>query len=293
VPNPASEISLRTIDPQRFIIYNSAEDRVLEEVESNMAFYNIYDGAVYLYQGRTYLCTGLNLEARVAFVKPATVRWYTKVRDVTDIHVTGARLAYPTAHAALAAIEARRGAARAATVAGGDQQQQQQQQQADVQQAGNGKDEGEGAAAAAAASCQVAVKVEQGVQDIAEQQQQQQPQMAPPAAVPSKQECSAMAEPPTAAAAAEAALSSYPQQQQQQQQELTPPPGSGVCCGGSGVCESCVITVRFMGYFRVHQGSGAIFDAIDLFLPDAQYHTQVRGGWSEQRSIGRGRAWQR
>lgn len=52
VQNPASEISLRTIDPERFIIYNSAEDRVLEDIEANMAFYNIYDGAVYLYQVR-------------------------------------------------------------------------------------------------------------------------------------------------------------------------------------------------------------------------------------------------
>jgi hypothetical protein len=50
-------------------------------------------------QGRTYLVTGLNLETRVAFVKPANVRWYTSVRDVTDIHVTGARVAYPTARA--------------------------------------------------------------------------------------------------------------------------------------------------------------------------------------------------
>jgi hypothetical protein len=50
VQNPAGEISLRTIDPERFIIYNSADERVLEEIEANMAFYNIYDGAVYLYQ---------------------------------------------------------------------------------------------------------------------------------------------------------------------------------------------------------------------------------------------------
>jgi hypothetical protein len=43
----------------------------------------------------------------------------------------------------------------------------------------------------------------------------------------------------------------------------------------SALCESCVITVRFMGYFRVHQGSGQVFDAIDLFLPDTQFETQV------------------
>jgi hypothetical protein len=40
-------------------------------------------------QGRSYLVTGLNLESRVAYVKPANLRYYTSVRDVTDIHVTG------------------------------------------------------------------------------------------------------------------------------------------------------------------------------------------------------------
>jgi hypothetical protein len=48
--NPAADVSLRTIDPERFVIYNAADACVLEEVEANMAFYEIYDGAIYLYQ---------------------------------------------------------------------------------------------------------------------------------------------------------------------------------------------------------------------------------------------------
>jgi hypothetical protein len=50
VPNPAADISLRTIDPERFVIYNAADACVLEEIEANMAFYEIYDGAIYMYQ---------------------------------------------------------------------------------------------------------------------------------------------------------------------------------------------------------------------------------------------------
>lgn len=56
VQNPAADISLRTIDPERFIIYNSAEERVLEDIEANMAFYSLYDGAVYLYQVGVGVC---------------------------------------------------------------------------------------------------------------------------------------------------------------------------------------------------------------------------------------------
>jgi hypothetical protein len=51
-PNPAADISLRTIDPERFVIYNAADACVLEEIEANMAFYEIYDGAIYMYQVR-------------------------------------------------------------------------------------------------------------------------------------------------------------------------------------------------------------------------------------------------
>jgi DEAD/DEAH box helicase domain-containing protein len=50
--NPAAEVSLRTIDPERFVIYNAADACVLEEIEANMAFYEIYDGAIYMYQVR-------------------------------------------------------------------------------------------------------------------------------------------------------------------------------------------------------------------------------------------------
>lgn len=51
----------------------------------------MYDGAVYMFQGRPYLCRKLNLGERVALVRPADVKYYTKTRDYTDVHVTGGR----------------------------------------------------------------------------------------------------------------------------------------------------------------------------------------------------------
>jgi DEAD/DEAH box helicase domain-containing protein len=56
-PNPATGVSLRTIDPDRFIIYDVSHNTVLEEIEANMAFYEIYDGAIYLHQ----VCTSCTL----------------------------------------------------------------------------------------------------------------------------------------------------------------------------------------------------------------------------------------
>ncbi|WIA32171.1 hypothetical protein OEZ86_003020 [Tetradesmus obliquus] len=208
--NPAADVSLRTIDPERFVIWNAADASVLEEIEANMAFYEIYDGAIYMYQGRTYICTSLSLETRVAQVKPIDVRWYTRVRDHTDIHVTGAHVAYPTAHAALAAIAARRATTGADT------------RQAAVKQ--------EAAAAAAA----VVVSAE-----AAAAQQQVKPEEAAAAA---------------GAAAAGAERPGFDSQ----------------LAGQQGRCQ-----VHVKSEDGVHQGSGQVFDAIDLFLPDTQFETQA------------------
>ena len=45
-------------------------------------------------QGRTYLCKRLDLGARVATVRPADLKYYTKTRDFTDVYVIGGRKAY-------------------------------------------------------------------------------------------------------------------------------------------------------------------------------------------------------
>lgn len=49
--NPAASVSLRAIDPERYSIVNEAENgAVMEEIEESKAFYEVYDGAVYMYQ---------------------------------------------------------------------------------------------------------------------------------------------------------------------------------------------------------------------------------------------------
>ena len=50
--------------------------------------------------------------------------------------------------------------------------------------------------------------------------------------------------------------------------------GSGVVT--TAACGECCVTTRWLGFYRVWQGSGEVFDAVDLFLPDVQFNTQVR-----------------
>lgn len=56
-PNPAADVSLRTIDPERYAIVNEDDGSVMESIEANTAFYEVYDGAVYLYQVCEFLTT--------------------------------------------------------------------------------------------------------------------------------------------------------------------------------------------------------------------------------------------
>lgn len=94
--NPAGQVSLRAIDPERYTIFDEGTDgKVLEEIEESKVFFQIYGGAVYMFQGRTYLCTKLDLNKKIAFVRAADLKYYTTLRDFTDIHVTGSCVAYP------------------------------------------------------------------------------------------------------------------------------------------------------------------------------------------------------
>ncbi|KAL3131865.1 hypothetical protein ABBQ38_007575 [Trebouxia sp. C0009 RCD-2024] len=146
---PAAAISLRAIDPERYAIVNEEDGDVIEEIEESKAFYEVYDGAVYMFQGRTYLCKKLDLGSKVAMVRAADLKYYTKTRDFTDVHVVGGRSAYPA-------------------------------------RVGNEQ---------------------------------------------------------------------YP---------------STTAC-----CDAAIVTVRWLGFHRIWQGSGEVFDSIDLFLPDVQFGTQA------------------
>ena len=92
--NPARGVSLRTIDPHHYDIVNVASGAVIEQIEESKAFWEIYDGAVYMFQGRPFLCRKVDISARRAEVAPADVRYYTTTIDYCDIHVVGGRVAY-------------------------------------------------------------------------------------------------------------------------------------------------------------------------------------------------------
>lgn len=52
----------------------------------------VYDGAVYMHQGKSYLVKELDISRKLALCQQADLKYYTKTRDFTDIHVIGGEI---------------------------------------------------------------------------------------------------------------------------------------------------------------------------------------------------------
>ncbi|OVA04884.1 Helicase [Macleaya cordata] len=92
---PSHAISIRAIETEKYKLIDKKRNEVLEEIEESKAFFQVYEGAVYMHQGKTYLVKILDLSAKIAFCQEADLKYYTKTRDYTDIHVIGGDMAYP------------------------------------------------------------------------------------------------------------------------------------------------------------------------------------------------------
>ncbi|XP_043813361.1 uncharacterized ATP-dependent helicase YprA isoform X3 [Manihot esculenta] len=92
---PSHGISIRAIESVRYSVIDKKQNKVLEEIEESKAFFQVYEGAVYMHQGKTYLVEELNISEKIALCRRADLQYYTKTRDYTDIHVHGGDIAYP------------------------------------------------------------------------------------------------------------------------------------------------------------------------------------------------------
>ncbi|KAL3824712.1 hypothetical protein ACJIZ3_020741 [Penstemon smallii] len=93
--SPSSSVNVRAIEAIRYKVVDKIKNEILEEIEESKAFFQVYDGAVYMNQGKTFLVKHLDLSSRIAWCQEADVNYYTKTRDFTVIHVIGSHIAYP------------------------------------------------------------------------------------------------------------------------------------------------------------------------------------------------------
>jgi ATP-dependent helicase YprA (DUF1998 family) len=114
---PAMRVSLRAVDENKFTIMLAGTQVILEEMEEARAHYQIYEGAVYLRQGRTYIVSRYDSETKLAQVcqpsclpgrfgiripfvlqvRRQEVTYFTTVIDFTEIRPMGAVRTFETA----------------------------------------------------------------------------------------------------------------------------------------------------------------------------------------------------
>ncbi|KAH7327893.1 putative DEAD/DEAH box helicase [Stachybotrys elegans] len=89
-PVPSKFVAIRDTEDEHFAIVDITHGRnvVLEELEASRATFTIYDGAIFLHQGITYLVRDFLPEQHMAKVEKVKVDWTTMQRDFTDIDPT-------------------------------------------------------------------------------------------------------------------------------------------------------------------------------------------------------------
>lgn len=85
---PAEAVSLRTADPDNFVIMDTtANNAVIGAVDRFAAPMLLHEGAVYLHEASAYLVERLDWEARQAFVRPTDAEYYTQASNVVQVRV--------------------------------------------------------------------------------------------------------------------------------------------------------------------------------------------------------------
>ncbi|KAI1756639.1 hypothetical protein F4782DRAFT_275032 [Xylaria castorea] len=86
-PTPAKFVAIRDTEDDHFAIVDISHGQniVLEELEASRAFFTLYDGAIFLHQGNSYLVRDFQPDRKIAKVERVKVEWTTQQRDFTDI----------------------------------------------------------------------------------------------------------------------------------------------------------------------------------------------------------------
>ena len=84
--HPSAGVSLRTTG-QAVAIVEAKTGALLGQMEESRAHSSAHPGAVHLHQGEQYLVTELDLDRRVALVRPFNGAFYTQAKQLSSIGI--------------------------------------------------------------------------------------------------------------------------------------------------------------------------------------------------------------
>ncbi|KAN0124052.1 P-loop containing nucleoside triphosphate hydrolase protein [Russula decolorans] len=91
LPYPASGLSIRGAEEEKYTVIDVSSTEfgvkglILEETEISRALFELYEGAIFLHQGKTYIVREINHDSKQARLIRTDVDWLTTPRDFTDV----------------------------------------------------------------------------------------------------------------------------------------------------------------------------------------------------------------
>ncbi|KAI0637127.1 DEAD/H helicase [Trametes polyzona] len=92
LPYPSRHVSIRGIEEERYSVVDvtrlgkpGGAATILEEIELSRALFEIYEGAVFIHQGLTFLVQEVSHDTKMAKLVRTDVNWITEPRDFTNV----------------------------------------------------------------------------------------------------------------------------------------------------------------------------------------------------------------
>ncbi|KAL6309039.1 P-loop containing nucleoside triphosphate hydrolase protein [Sparassis latifolia] len=92
LPFPSKHITLRGGEEEKYSVIDITQlgkpdgvARILEEVEISRALFEVYEGAVFIHQGLTFLVKEVSHDSKTAKLLRTNVNWVTEPRDFTNV----------------------------------------------------------------------------------------------------------------------------------------------------------------------------------------------------------------
>mmetsp|Transcript_26953 Transcript_26953/g.65461 ORF Transcript_26953/g.65461 Transcript_26953/m.65461 type:complete len:601 (+) Transcript_26953:76-1878(+) len=92
--SPARLMGIRDVSEESVRLIDKRSGHVLETMDADAAPFKLYDGAVYMHQGKTYIVQMLDMESGVCLMACEDVSYYTEPRHHTRVAVLGADRCY-------------------------------------------------------------------------------------------------------------------------------------------------------------------------------------------------------
>ncbi|KAJ4488352.1 DEAD/H helicase [Lentinula aciculospora] len=90
LPSPSKHVSIRGIQEDKYVLVDVTKSvvsaKILEEIEISRAIFEVYEGGVFIHQGRPYIVQELHHDSKLVKLVQVDVNWITKQRDFTDVN---------------------------------------------------------------------------------------------------------------------------------------------------------------------------------------------------------------